>query len=275
MIAHHRIIDAIGVMIVLVGALCVGGAIGFQLQPWAAAMGHEAARQDGAAGPHVLSDVSLRQSVQSLHHQRRYTPDAAIAPVANGRVPVIGRVDTHQPVVFLTIDDGNYKGPSVVAAMKRYQLKASLFLADLFIWHDPKFFEALTKTGSLVENHTDHHELKMLERGYEYQRSEICGMASIVTSYYGRRPTLFRPPGGRYDDATLRAAADCGMRALVMWTARVQSGAIEYQDGRTALRPGDIVLMHFHADFAQDIEAFMKAKRDAKLTVELLEDWVR
>lgn len=271
-----RVLDGIGLGIVAFGGLCCGLAIGFQLQPAVASHAHEAALRDGGLTRSVLSnDGAFRRGIMASEGKRVIMPDVVIPPVSNGLAPVIGRIETTQPVVFLTIDDGNYKGKSVVATMKRYHLRASLFLADLFIWHDPQFFSQLMKLGSVIENHTDRHDLKMVQQSYEYQRREICTMTDAVMRYYGKSPTLFRPPGGRYNQDTQRAAAACGMRAVVMWSARVENGVVEYQDGRTALRPGDIVLAHFRPEFEKDIAAFVTAKNDAKLRVDIIENWIR
>ncbi len=261
-----------GVVIVSIGMLCLGLAIGTQIAPIPTALGLASAYQEVGQFD-LLNDGLVRQKVAAA--EKPIEPDIRIPPVAGGRVPVIHRIDTKQSVVFLTIDDGNYKDQSVIAAMKHHKLKATLFLADLFIAHNPTFFNALIEQGSVVENHTVGHDLSMIKHPYGYQRNEICRMNDIAASYYGTRPTLFRPPGGRYNHDTERAVADCGLRATVMWTARIQNGAIEYQDGRTALRPGDVVLMHFRPEFVRDIEAFVAAKNAAHLKVDVLERWIR
>jgi len=46
---------------------------------------------------------------------------------------------------------------------------------------------------------------------YAEQVKEICGEADLQEQQFGRRPTLFRPPGGAYNTNTRRAAATCGM----------------------------------------------------------------
>ena len=198
-------------------------------------------------------------------------PDAYIPPVQNGLAPLLTTIHTKQPVVFLGIDDGAYKAPEVVALLKKYNIKATLFLADAFIHNNPQFFKEIT--GSVIEDHTYSHDLRMANKSLAYQQQEICSMADAEAKYYGRRPTLFRPPGGAYTETTLRAAANCGMRAAVNWIAKANGGSMQYQIGNV-LRPGDIVLMHFRPEFKQDLEAFVAAETAAGLHTELLEDWI-
>jgi peptidoglycan/xylan/chitin deacetylase (PgdA/CDA1 family) len=199
-------------------------------------------------------------------------PDAYIPPVENGLAPVLSTIDTKQPVVFLGIDDGAYKKPEVVTLLRQYHIKATLFLADAFIASDPKFFTQID--NAVIEDHTLSHDLNMAKKPLAYQQQEICSMADKEKQYYGRRPILFRPPGGAYSRATLQAAANCGMRAVVNWIAKANGGSMQYQIGNK-LRPGDIVLMHFRPEFKQDLEAFVAAETAAGLHTELLEDWIK
>lgn len=198
-------------------------------------------------------------------------PDAYIPPVQGGLAPVLTTINTKQPVVFLGIDDGAYKGPEVVTLLKKYNIKATLFLADAFIHSDPQFFTQIQ--GAVIEDHTTTHDLKLATKSLAYQQQEICSMADTEQKYYGRRPILFRPPGGAYTQTTRQAAANCGMRAVVNWIAKANGGSMQYQIGNK-LRPGDIVLMHFRPEFKQDLEAFVAAETVAGLHTELLEDWL-
>lgn len=198
-------------------------------------------------------------------------PDFVIPAATAGLAPVLYRIPTDLPVVYLGIDDGVNKTQAEVDLMKQYNIKASLFLANMFISGNPDFFKAMVASGSVVENHSVSHNVNMSKEPYAYQKAEICGMADKIEQYYGRRPTLFRPPGGAYTDTTRQAAHDCGMKAVVTWIAKANGGAMQYQIGNV-LRPGDIVLMHFRAEFQQDLEAFVTAMKAAGLQTELLED---
>lgn len=200
--------------------------------------------------------------------------DYAIPPVVDGIPPVITNFKTEDPVVFLTIDDGGYKDPSVVKLLKDNNLKASLFLAKSFIWRNTEVFKEIVSNGALVENHTLSHDLGMVKTmTYDQQKNEICGMSDYIEREFGRRPIFFRPPGGAYTATMIQAAGACGMRAVVTWIATVNNGTLQYQIG-DRLRPGDIVLMHFRPEFALDIQGFVNAMNASGLHTELLEDWI-
>ncbi|HSW77492.1 MAG TPA: polysaccharide deacetylase family protein [Candidatus Chromulinivoraceae bacterium] len=198
--------------------------------------------------------------------------DVLIPPVVNGYAPVISRIDTKEPVVFLGIDDGANKQAFELQMMKDNNIKASLFLADSFIHSNPGFFKDFMGEGSLIEDHTvDHKDLALMS--YESQKQEICDQADKELQYYGRRPIIMRPPGGNYNKDTPRAAAACGMKAVVQWIAKANGGSMQYQIGH-GLRAGDIVLMHFRPEFKSDMQSFLDAEKAAGLHTELLEDWL-
>ena len=201
-----------------------------------------------------------------------FVADYTIPMASGGVAPVVTRVETQQPIVFLTIDDGAYKDASVVSLLKANHIKASLFLAKLFISSNPEFFTQITAGGSLIENHTLSHDLNMTkDMSYAQQKAEICGMADYEQQAYGRRPIFYRPPGGAYTTVMRQAAYDCGMKAVVTWIAKANGGSMQYQIG-DKLRAGDIVLMHFRPEFKSDLQAFVDAEKAAGLHTELLED---
>lgn len=201
-----------------------------------------------------------------------YVPDYQLPPAVDGFAPVVSRIPTNHPVVFLTIDDGMVRTPEALALVKEYNYPASIFLARTFVEADPLYFAQFPFVR--IQNHTLHHDTQMAYRmGYDQLYGEIAGMQDYVAEHFGRVPTLFRPPGGAYSAAMQQAAAAAGLKAIITWEAKASAGSMQYQVG-TALRPGDIVLMHFRPEFAADLNAFRAAQQAAGLDVILLEDFL-
>ncbi len=193
--------------------------------------------------------------------------------VTNGMIPVFYKVETKQPVVFLTIDDGVVKDDAAITFMQQHHLLASLFLNDSKISDNYDYFKILQSAGNDIENHTVNH-LNLTKLTYYQQKKEICDNADKFATVFGKRPTLFRPPYGAFNDITRQAAADCGMTALIHWHAKANNGSVQYQQGEK-LQPGDIVLMHFRKEVIADLTAFDQAAQKAKLKTALLEDWIK
>jgi peptidoglycan/xylan/chitin deacetylase (PgdA/CDA1 family) len=169
-------------------------------------------------------------------------PEPAARPPAPrpGLPQVLDRVRTPDRVVFLTYDDGAEKDPRFVDMVRELRLPVSMFLTDSVVGPGYGHFARLQSVGASIQNHTlDHPALRGLP--YAGQRAEICGQQEKLRSRFGIRPRLFRPPYGRYDTTTLRAAADCGLSAVVLWRASAENGGLTFKDGEDGLRAGDIV----------------------------------
>ncbi|MEV8440860.1 polysaccharide deacetylase family protein [Actinosynnema sp. NPDC051121] len=199
------------------------------------------------------------------------TPQQQVPATVNGLVPVIRRIETDRPYVFITIDDGAVRHPAAAELMRKSGVEPSLFLnskhvdghADYF-----KGFEGLAKVHAHTANHPD-----LTGTSYDFQRQEICSNAELLRTQLGARPKLFRPPFGNFDTTTRRAAADCGFTALIMWTAAVNDGVVQFQAGGR-LNAGDIVLMHFRQTFVEDFLAFLERCKLDGLTPVVLDDFL-
>ncbi|MFB6559241.1 MULTISPECIES: polysaccharide deacetylase family protein [unclassified Streptomyces] len=181
----------------------------------------------------------------------QYAPKPAQKPQlpkpGPGKVPVIDRipVPADDKVVFLTFDDGAEKDPEFLKMAADLKLPISMFLTDSVASSDYGHFEKIRDNGSAstINNHTlTHPNLRTLS--FEAQKKEICGQQERLEKRFGKRPPLFRPPFGNYNDDTLRAASECGVSSLVLWRVSMQINNFQYAEG-SALKPGDIVLAHF------------------------------
>ncbi|MGW8063684.1 polysaccharide deacetylase family protein [Streptomyces ziwulingensis] len=155
--------------------------------------------------------------------------------------PVVDHVRTTDPVVFLTFDDSAERDPGLTALIRERRLPVTLFLTDTVAGPAYGHFARLRSVGASLQNHTlDHRSLRGLP--HAGQRAEICGQQTKLASRFGVRPHLLRPPYGTYDTTTLRAAAGCGVTAVVLWRAALNAdGDLTYTRGERRLHPGDIV----------------------------------
>ncbi|MFI9153857.1 polysaccharide deacetylase family protein [Streptomyces sp. NPDC053367] len=192
---------------------------------------------------------------------------------AHGAGPVVvERVRTRDRVVFLTYDDGAERDPRFVDLVRELRLPVSLFLTDTVAGPGYAHFARLRAVGASVQNHTlDHTYLRGLP--YAGQRAAICGQQDKLRARFGVRPRLFRPPYGAYDTTTLRAAADCGVTAVVRWGATVTD-----TEAPAGLAPGMIVSLPADEPTAAPLRertvAVLREIQRAGLTVGRLEDYL-
>ncbi|MFI9175661.1 polysaccharide deacetylase family protein [Streptomyces lincolnensis] len=161
-----------------------------------------------------------------------------------GLPPVFTTVPTRQKVVFLTIDDGAEKDPAFLRMMSELKVPYTAFLSDYLVKEDYGYFKKMQDRGVVLNNHTLRHPY-LPGLSYGRQKREICGMQHVIEKRYGKRPALFRPPFGNYNEDTLRAARACGIRYVPLWNEEVFVDRWEYREWDRRIRPGDIVLSHF------------------------------
>ena len=191
----------------------------------------------------------------------------------DGLPPVIHRVETKDPVVFITIDDGYTKDPAVIALLKARGAMVTPFLAHNAITDDPGYFATLEQaTGQVPQDHSMTHPF-LTKLGYGAQKRQICGAADLYAKLYGTRPWLFRPPYGAYNDTTRRAAAACGMTTLVLWDASMPHSVIRYASA-TRFHPGDILLIHWRPKLAHDLAIALDTIAADGLRVAPLQDYL-
>ncbi len=231
--------------------------------------GHEPDQRESATSQPNPAPQGLNPDVKTSGPYPFGTVQQKVPPIENGQVPLIRRITTDKPYVFLTMDDGAVQDPDALKLMQQNGTHPVLFLNQKYVkGHEAYFKQILDATGATLGDHTVSHP-NLKGKPYEFQRKEICDDADDFQRDLGVRPSLFRPPFGNYDQNTLRAAAACGMRASVLWTAAVNDGVVQFQSG-DKLKSGDIVLMHFRKTFKEDYTAFVeRAKKDGLTPVPL------
>ncbi|MFF8607481.1 polysaccharide deacetylase family protein [Streptomyces sp. NPDC015346] len=205
-----------------------------------------------------------------------FTGPASAAPRAAWAepVPVVSHVETTDPVVFITVDDGWYHDPAAARILLDRRVPASLFLLPGAYAYDSGYFHTLLDQGrSRVENHTvGHPDLTTLDA--DGQKAEVCGARERHLAQFGDGPRLLRPPYGAYDAATRTTARACGAKALVTWTYDFTTWG-QWTPPTPRLKAGDIILLHFNETLAEDLSRALAAADAAGLKPAPLREYVR
>ncbi|MER5308261.1 polysaccharide deacetylase family protein [Streptomyces sp. NPDC002773] len=235
--------------------------------PPAPAAGQQAPQAQGAAGALTayVEKVRAQRAARVLAAKKwglaRTPLDAPAPPAVKPRIttrkgfetdgeglpPVFTTVPTKQKVVFLTIDDGAEKDPALLRMMNELRIPYSAFISDYVVKDDYGYFSRMQKSqegGVALHNHTLNHRY-LPGLSYSQQKREICGMQDVIEKRFGKRPPLFRPPYGNYNEDTLRAAKSCGVKAVPLWASEAFPDRMEWREWDRDLHPGDIVLTHF------------------------------
>ncbi len=185
---------------------------------------------------------------------------------------VIDHVATKEPLVFITVDDGSHLSRETNQYIRNLQIPITTFaLPEQINRHRRRFVNLLRRTGMTFENHSQTHRI-VSAMDYDDQRAEICAGNREVERVIRRRPVFFRPPGGGWNNDTVKAAKACGLSRIVLWNVVADGGQIIRADGGTGLRRGDIILLHYLDSLPSSLAVVRREAARARLRFALLRD---
>jgi len=206
-------------------------------------------------------------------------PPATAPPEAQTSVPqrdawravkVVYRVETDDPVVFITIDDGAVTSDQLGDWLDRRNLPIVNFVMPGILERRADWF--LARPTMTFQNHSYSHA-HMTTSTLQRQTFEICRASRIIGDLTGTRPTMFRPPRGSWNDDTRRAAHACGIRHIVMWNVTADRSTIRTATGKP-VRAGDIVILHWRPETQASLEHLLAHLRTVGLRPALLDDYL-
>ncbi|MEV6952801.1 polysaccharide deacetylase family protein [Streptomyces sp. NPDC051183] len=232
-----------------------------------------AAKKWGLVKPPLMAPAAPKEKPEITTREGFEVEDQENLP------PVFTTVPTEDKVVFLTIDDGAEKDPEFLRMMQELKIPYTAFLSDYLVQDNYPYFKEMQAAGVSLNNHTLNHRY-MPALSYEKQRQEICGQQDTIQKQFGKRPTLFRPPYGNYNEDTLRAAKSCGIKAVPLWNAEAFPNRMDWREWDRDLHAGDIILTHFRGredwkgTMPDMIRHVMKTVTDKGYAVARLEDYL-
>ena len=157
------------------------------------------------------------------------------------------RMPAKEKVIYLTFDDGPHPEatPFVLAALKKYNAKASFFCIGNNVLKHAPIYESILQAGHTVGNHTYDH-LNGWKTETSVYLENIKDAATLIDS------PLFRPPYGRITKRQIKALkqSETLPNQIIMWD--VLSGDFDlHLSGETCARnviqntvPGSIIVFH-------------------------------
>jgi len=120
--------------------------------------------------------------------------------------------------VAITFDDGPHPGytPRLLSILKDFDAKATFFVVGEVAERYPELVRSESAAGHSIGNHTYHH-VDLTKIPQDYVATEIKACGEVLAGITGRRPHLFRPPGGDYNHDVATVAEALGY-TMVLWT---------------------------------------------------------
>ena len=172
----------------------------------------------------------------------------------SGRKLPIYCVDTEEKKVALSFDAawGNDDTETLINILKEYDAKATFFVVGAWVDKYPESVKQLSDAGHQVMNHSNTHPyMTKIDSIQKIDELNTCNKK--IAEITGKSPTLFRPPYGDYDNATIEAVESLGM-----YTIQWDVDSLDWKDNATPdsickrvtskVKNGSIVLFHNDAD---------------------------
>ncbi len=171
------------------------------------------------------------------------------ASSSGAEAAVYRKSNTSEKKIALTFDDGPSKQNTeeILSILKQYNITATFFVIGENAKKDPERIMSIWNAGHEIGNHTYTHAYisKIPEKTL---REEIQKTEDVLFEITGTRPTVFRPPGGFYNDASIAVLEEMGYTS-VLWSLDTRDWSIpkterivsKVEEGTDC---GDILLFH-------------------------------
>lgn len=142
---------------------------------------------------------------------------------------------------------GNEDTHDLIQILEKYNVKTTFFVVGGWVDKFPESVKELNDAGHEIMNHSDTHpHMPKLDAAQMQQEIKACD--DKIEAVTGKRPILFRPPYGDYNDAVVKNLRDMG-HYTVQWDVdsldwkNLSPDAI-YDRVVKRVQPGSIVLFH-------------------------------
>ena len=177
------------------------------------------------------------------------TVSTAVSVASTGKINPIYCVDTDKKVCAISFDAawGNEQTEQLLDILDEYKVKTTFFLVGEWVRKYPDSVREIERRGHEIGNHSDTHA-HMTQISNDEKADEINSCNDEIEKLTGKRPTLFRPPYGDYNNEVVKSVTDLGMYC-VQWNI----DSLDWKDPSAAqiadnciskLAPGSVILLH-------------------------------
>lgn len=159
-------------------------------------------------------------------------------------------VDTLQPVVALTFDDGPdpRSTPAILDVLARHGRRATFFVLSEAAEQHPDLVRRIVADGHELGLHSRDHRRRLAQVPYTEAMAVVADSRRVVEGIAGVPVHLFRPPYGSHTVRQRRGWARTGLRT-VLWSSSVEDWYHGEHDemvrrANASLHPGAIILQH-------------------------------
>jgi peptidoglycan/xylan/chitin deacetylase (PgdA/CDA1 family) len=137
-----------------------------------------------------------------------------------------GQAGRTQPTVALTFDDGPGPAtPEVLNVLQQNGVPATFFVIGQNAAAEPEMLQRIVAAGNVIGDHTWSHHIPSARAGWKASTltNEIDHTRRVIRDATGRKPCLFRPPGGIVKGA--EGVAHAAGLSMILWSVDTRDWA--------------------------------------------------
>lgn len=156
-------------------------------------------------------------------------------------------LDPKKPMVALTYDDGPSRDATtrILNVLEKYNGRATFFVVGSRV---NTYKSQITRANSLkceIANHSYNHKT-LTALSASGVKSEISSTDAKIKAITGKNPTIMRPPGGSYNNSTVKANVG---KPIIMWSIDTRDWESRNASSVASIikrnvKDGSIILMH-------------------------------
>lgn len=161
---------------------------------------------------------------------------------------VIANSTKNRKTVVLSFDDGPSRVlPEILDILKQQHVQAMFFWQSRLL-HPARPWQRMLDEGHIIGTHSKKHR-NLVQLSYEEQYLDIQQSLMHIEKTTDTPVTFFRPPYGRFNSDTLKAAEALGL-TTVMWRIASMDWELKNDPGQIVryvtenLEDGAIILLH-------------------------------
>jgi peptidoglycan-N-acetylglucosamine deacetylase len=171
----------------------------------------------------------------------------------NRKLPIYS-VETSEKVVAISFDAayGDTYTEEILSILEKYNVKTTFFLVGFWVDKYSDMVLKIDGAGHEIGNHSSTHP-KMSLLTEQQITTELENTATKITDLIGKKPILFRPPYGDYNNRLIETAGNMGYYTI-QWDVDSQDwrelGVKHVVDNVTKrVENGSIILFHNNAKY--------------------------
>jgi len=167
--------------------------------------------------------------------------------------------DRQSNEIYLTFDDGPQPGctPFILDVLKKLQLRATFFVLGENVIKYPELIQRIIKEKHELGIHSFQHRSLLFQpqRTILHNLQRACW---VVEDCINRKPSLFRPPFGRFGWNTWQTARKLGLK-IVLWDIMPHDyrkdveASVIVQRVNKQLKAGSIIVLHDNLEIPEKL----------------------